>query len=71
MSVCRAEKGQSESVPDGFLFAHANSKVCIELLDTFRVTPESLALAEGGSVLRSRTAFDADSRQMQAAPRVA
>ena len=45
--------------------------MCIELLDTFRVTPESLALAGGGSVLRSRTAFDAAGTQMQAATIVA
>lgn len=29
-----------------FWLASANSKVCIELLDTFRVTPENLALQE-------------------------
>lgn len=27
------------------LLLQSNSKVCIELLDTFRVTPENLALA--------------------------
>lgn len=35
---------------DGFLCSFEHSKVCIELLDTFRVTPENLALAGGGAV---------------------
>lgn len=39
---------------NGFLCSPEHSKVCIELLDTFRVTLESLAPVGEQSLLRSR-----------------
>lgn len=47
MWLRKCDKLSSIRPPDGFLCSSEHSKVCIELLDTFRVTPESLALAEG------------------------
>jgi len=50
--VRRSGRGRLSRNPssDGFLCSSEHSKVCIELLDTFRVTPENLALAGGWAV---------------------
>lgn len=49
-SCCGRNRFSRNPSPDGFLCSSEHSKVCIELLDTFRVTPENLALAGGRAV---------------------
>ena len=49
-SCCGRNRFSRNPSSDGFLCSSEHSKVCIELLDTFRVTPENLALAGGGAV---------------------
>ncbi|WP_304953750.1 hypothetical protein [uncultured Alistipes sp.] len=66
-SVWQCQLVDNRVIIKRFLSASADSKVCIELLDTFRVIPENLALreknrtAEVGAFDRRRTANESKS----------
>ncbi len=66
-SVWQCQLVDNRVIIKRFLSASADSKVCIELLDTFRVIPENLALreknrtSEVGAFDRRRTANESKS----------